>query len=355
MAAQSLTRPLTIQGAEFAYPVVIEPGALTGFLPEFVRESGFKQVAVISNTTVGALYGETLINHLPSAYLITVPDGEQYKTLDTVRTIYDRLFDAGADRATLVIGLGGGVIGDMAGFVAATFMRGVAYVQAPTSVLAMVDASIGSKVGVDVPQGKNLVGAFKDPLAVVQDTATLATLPEVEFTCGMAEVIKAGYIADAGLLDHLRDQGTNPIEPVITRAVEIKKHVVERDRLESGVRSYLNLGHTFGHAIEHASGYAWKHGQAVAIGMAAAARLSAQRGLCDPGLVDDVENTLTQAGLPVRYADLAPSDLWEIMTRDKKWRDGTARFVLLKGREEPVIVDGVGRDEALATLKAVQA
>ncbi len=352
--AAALDSQLTIQGAEFAYPVVIQPGALTDFLPEFVRQRGFKQVAVISNITVGPLYGETLINELPGAYLITVPDGEAHKSLETVRTIYDRMFDAGADRSTLVIGLGGGVIGDMAGFVAATFMRGIAYVQAPTSLLSMVDASIGGKVGVDVPQGKNLVGAFKDPLAVIEDTATLQTLPEIEFSCGMAEVIKAGYIADAGLLDHLRDQGTDPVEDVITRAVLVKKHVVEQDRLEGGVRALLNLGHTFGHAIEHVSEYAWKHGQAVAIGMAAAVRMSARRRLCDPGLVEDVEVTLLEAGLPVRYTGLDPVVLWDTMTRDKKWRDGTARFILLKGRGEAVIVDGVTREEAVAVLDEVR-
>ncbi|MBN1564792.1 MAG: 3-dehydroquinate synthase [Anaerolineae bacterium] len=352
--AKLLAGHITIQGAEFAYPVVIQPGALTNVLPDFVRARGFKRCAVISNTTVGPLYGESLVAQLPGAFLITVPDGEQHKTLDTVRTIYDQMFAAGADRATLVIGLGGGVIGDMAGFVAATFMRGVAYIQAPTSLLAMVDASLGGKVGVDMPQGKNLVGAFKDPLAVIEDTATLKTLPEVEFQCGMAEAIKHGFLADATLLDHLRKHGPEPIDDVLRQAVLVKKHVVEQDRLESGMRAYLNLGHTFGHAIEQASGYSYKHGQGVAIGMAAAVHLAARRGLCDPGLVEDVEVTLIEAGLPVRYADLNPGDLWEAMGTDKKWRDGQARFVLIKAVGEPVIVSDVTRDEVIAVLEEVR-
>ncbi len=354
MAAEQLTESLTIQGAEFAYPVVIQPGALSDVLPDLARARGFKRCAVISNATVGPLYGATLIERLPGAFLIILPDGEQYKTLDTVRAIYDQMLDAGADRSTLVIGLGGGVVGDTAGFVAATFMRGVPFIQAPTSLLAMVDASLGGKVGVDMPQGKNLIGAFKDPLAVIEDVDTLKTLPEVEFQCGMAEVIKAGFLADAALLDHLGDQGPAPIEDVITRAVLVKKHIVEQDRLESGVRAYLNLGHTFGHALEQVSGYTWKHGRAVAVGMAAAVRLAARRGLCDPGLVEDMEVTLIEAGLPVRYADLNPSDLWDAMGHDKKWRDGSARFVLIKAIGQPVIVSDVTRSEVIAVLQEVR-
>lgn len=348
------SEPLTIQGAEHAYPVVIQDGALTDALPAFIEAQGFARVAVITNTTVAALYGEALVERLPDAFLIAVEDGEQYKTLDTVRSIYDALLAHGADRATLVVALGGGVVGDMAGFAAASFMRGVAFVQAPTSLLAMVDASLGGKVGVDLPQGKNLVGAFKDPLAVVADTATLATLPPEEFRCGMAEIIKAGLIADPDLLDHLLAYGADGIGAIITRAVLVKKRVVEHDRLERGLRAILNLGHTFGHAIEQVSGYAWKHGAAVAVGMVAAARLSAARGLCAPELVETVEHVLRQVGLPLRYDTLDPAALWEAMAHDKKWQDGTARFVLLEGVGQPVIVDGVVRDEVIAVLNGLR-
>jgi 3-dehydroquinate synthase len=346
--------PLTIQGAEHAYPVVIRDGALMDALPAFVEARGFARVAVITNTTVGALYGASLVERLPGAFLIVVDDGEQYKTLDTLRTIYTALLAHGADRSTLVVTLGGGVVGDMGGFAAASFMRGVTLVQAPTSLLAMVDASLGGKVGVDLPQGKNLVGAFKDPLGVFADTSVLTTLPPNEFRCGMAEIIKAGLIADPALLERLQTRDADGIGEIITRAVLVKKRVVEADRLERGLRAVLNLGHTFGHAIEQVSGYAWKHGEAVAVGMVAAGRLSAARGLCAPELVDTVERVLRAAGLPLYYTHLDPAALWEAMAHDKKWQDGTARFVLLKDVGQPVIVDGVTRDEVIAVLSELR-
>ncbi|MCD4684438.1 MAG: 3-dehydroquinate synthase [Anaerolineae bacterium] len=348
------SEPLTIQGAEYAYPVVVRDGALMEALPAFVKAQGFARMAVITNTTVGPLYGAALVDRLPGAFLITVDDGEQYKTLDTLRSMYTALLEQGADRSTLVVALGGGVVGDMAGFAAATFMRGVALVQAPTSLLAMVDASLGGKVGVDLPQGKNLAGAFKDPLAVFADTSALITLQPDEFRSGMAEIIKAGLIADPALVERLLTRGADGIGEIITRAVLVKKHIVEQDRLEGGIRAVLNLGHTFGHAIEHASGYAWKHGEAVAVGMVAAVRLSAQRGLCAPELVNMVERVLRYMGLPLRYADLDPAELWDVMGHDKKWHGGTARFVLLKAIGEPVIVDGVTRDEVIAVLSELR-
>jgi shikimate kinase/3-dehydroquinate synthase len=345
---------LTVHGGVDTYPVIVEPGALHEALPALVRERGFSRVAVITNTTLAPLYGESLAGQLPGGCLITVPDGEQFKTLDTVRTLYDDLLDMGADRSTLVIGLGGGVIGDMAGFAAATFMRGVSYVQAPTSLLAMVDASIGGKVGVDLPQGKNLVGAFKDPLGVFADPATLDTLPDIELRCGLAEVVKAGLIADPPLLDHLLQNGPDPIVDVIRRAVAVKITVVEQDRLESGIRAILNLGHTFAHAVEQVSGYRWKHGEAVAAGQVAAARLSERLGLCQPGLAEMVESVLAALGLPVRYADMPPGPVWEAMTRDKKWRDGAATFVLLKAIGEPVVVRDVPRADVIPVLEAMR-
>ncbi|MBN2305913.1 MAG: 3-dehydroquinate synthase [Anaerolineae bacterium] len=331
-------KELTVRGGTNPYPVFIGPGSLEHALPEFVAARGFSSVAVITNATLAPLYGEALADRLPNGFLIVVPDGEQYKTLDTVRAIYDQLLDAGADRSTLVIGLGGGVMGDMAGFAAASFMRGIAFVQAPTSLLAMVDASIGGKVGVDLPQGKNLVGAFKDPLAVFADTATLSTLPEIELRCGLAEVVKAGLIADPPLLDHLEQHGPDPIDTIIEQAVKVKIDVVGQDRLENGVRAHLNLGHTFGHAIEHVSGYAWKHGEGVAVGMVAAARLSERLNLCETGLADMVEQALIGVNLPVRYRGLDPVALWDAMRHDKKWRGGTVTFVLLERVGQPVIV-----------------
>jgi 3-dehydroquinate synthase len=346
--------PLTIQGAAGAYPVVVRAGALAEALPAFVAERGFSRVAVITNTTLAPLYGEALAARLPGGFLVTVSDGEQYKNLDTLQSMYAQLLAGGADRSTLVVALGGGVIGDMAGFAAATFMRGVSFVQAPTSLLAMVDSSIGGKVGVDLPQGKNLAGAFKDPLAVFADTSTLTTLPDVEFRCGLAEIIKAALIADPPLLAHLLEHGPQPIEEIITRAVMVKKQVVEQDRLEKGVRAYLNLGHTFGHALEHASGYAWKHGEAVAVGMVAAVRLSARRELCGPDTATAVERAITDLGLPVCFSDLDPGALWDAMQHDKKWQNGLARFILLEDIGQPVIVSDVRRDEVIPILEGLR-
>jgi 3-dehydroquinate synthase len=345
---------LTIQGADGAYPVFIQPGALTDALPVFVAERGFSYAAVITNTTLAPLYGEALASRLPGGFLVTIPDGELYKTLETMNSIYAQLLAGGADRSTLIVALGGGVIGDMAGFAAATFMRGVRFVQAPTSLLAMVDASIGGKVGVDLPQGKNLVGAFKDPLAVFSDTTTLETLPPVEFRCGLAEIIKAALIGDPPLLAHLLESGPQPVETIITRAVAVKKQIVEQDRLEGGVRAVLNLGHTFGHAIEQVSGYAWKHGEAVAVGLVAAARLSVGRGLCVPDLTAVVERAVTGLGLPAGFSDLNSEALWDAMRHDKKWRDGVAQFVLLRDLGQPVIVPDVSRGEVMAVLDGLR-
>lgn len=341
---------LTVQGADGTYPMIIRPGALAGELPRFAVERGFTRTVVVTNTTLAPLYGDALARHLPGGRLIVLPDGEEYKTLATVETIYTRLLEEGADRSTLIVALGGGVIGDMAGFAAATFMRGVALVQAPTSLLAMVDSSIGGKVGVDLPQGKNLVGAFKDPLAVFADTTVLATLPDVELRCGLAEALKNAMIGDPPLLDHLLARGIEPAEEVISRAAAVKVAIVAEDRLERGPRAFLNLGHTFGHAIEKVSHYRWKHGLAVAVGLVAAARLSERHGLCGPELPGMIERALEASKLPTRVPGLDPADLWDAMQHDKKWQDGAARFILLEGIGKPVIARDVTRDEVISVI-----
>jgi 3-dehydroquinate synthase len=346
---------LIVLGAEeIEYTVRIGPGVLDEAMPVFIDERGFKRAAVITNETLAPLYGDSLAEGLTGGFLITIPDGEQYKTLATVQTIYDALLANGADRGTLVIALGGGVVGDVAGYAAATFMRGVPLIQAPTSLLAMVDASIGGKVGVDLPQGKNLVGAFKDPLAVFADTFTLETLPEDEFRCGMAEVVKSALIDDPSLLDHLNTRGPQPIEEIIERAAAVKVAIVEEDRMEANIRAYLNLGHTFAHALETVSTYAWKHGEAVSLGLVAAARLSELLKLCERGLAETVENSLIQAGLPVRYEGYTPEQLWDAMRVDKKWREGASRFVLLKAPGKPTIEDKVPQDAVIKVLKSLQ-
>ena len=353
MATTSPTT-LTVHSDQGGYTVTIGAGLLERALPDFVATRSFSRVAVITNDTLAPLYGEALTERLPRAFLVTVADGEQYKTLDTVRRLYDALLAGGMDRSGAVIALGGGVIGDMAGFAAATFMRGVALVQAPTSLLAMVDASIGGKVGVDLPQGKNLVGAFKDPLAVFADTATLATLPPVELRCGLAEVVKSALVGDVALWKHLRTHGAQPLQTLITRAADVKRRIVEEDRLERGVRAYLNLGHTFAHALEQRSRYAWKHGEAVAVGLAGAARLSERLGLCEAGLAAQIEALLGALGLPTRYRTYAPIELWEAMRHDKKWQGGTARFVLLERVGQPLIAPNVPRSDVLVVLEELR-
>jgi 3-dehydroquinate synthetase len=206
----------------------------------------------------------------------------------------------------------------------------------------------------DLPQGKNLVGAFKDPLAVFADTDTLATLPPVEFRCGLAEVVKAALVGDEALWAHLQTRGAEPVTELIARAVDVKRQIVEQDRLERGVRAYLNLGHTFAHALEQRSRYAWKHGEAVAVGLVAAARLSERLGLCQASLAAQIEALLGALGLPVRYRRFAPAELWEAMRHDKKWQGGAARFVLLERVGQPVTVPDVPRADVLAVLEALR-
>jgi 3-dehydroquinate synthetase len=242
----------------------------------------------------------------------------------------------------------------MGGFAASSFMRGLPLIQAPTTLLAMVDASIGGKVGVDLPQGKNLVGAFKDPLGVFADTFTLDTLPDVEFRCGLAEIVKSALIDDPALLAHLEQNGPQPIPRIIEDAAAVKVAIVEEDRLEQGIRAYLNLGHTFGHALEQASGYAWRHGEAVALGLVAALRLSELRGLCEPGLSARIEQLLAALGLPVRYVGYDPRALYETMAHDKKWQGGTSRFVLLRAPGKPIIENDVPVEQVLTVLNSLR-
>jgi 3-dehydroquinate synthase len=335
------------------YAIVVRAGALAALPPAIQREHLSGHVVIATDTTVAPLYALRLQAQLPHAAVITMPDGEQHKNLDTVRQLYDQLVAAGADRHTTVVALGGGVVGDTVGFAAATYMRGVRLVQVPTTLLAMVDSSVGGKVGVDIPQGKNLVGAFKQPEVVLIDPEVLATLPPTQWRAGMAEVIKHGLIADEGLLDASLHTPERAVE-LITRAVRVKVRVVEEDPYEHSVRAYLNLGHTFGHAIEQVTQYAWLHGYAVAVGMVAAARLSLRLGLCDHALVDRVEAVLNALGLPTRLGDLPAEALYAAMATDKKWQGGHSRFILLGGVQKPQIVRDVPRDAVIAVLEEMR-
>lgn len=337
------------------YPILIGKGAL-GQIPSIVE--GASSCAVVTNHTIARLYGEALAEKL-GAFLISVPDGEQYKTLQTVSTLYTQFIDAELDRRSVVIALGGGVIGDMAGFAAATYLRGVRFVQVPTSLLAMVDASVGSKVGVDIPQGKNLIGAFKDPLAVIIDPSVLATLPEVEWRCGIAEVIKKGLIRDPRLLDdslyqHTQPDGGPSTEDFIRRSVQIKVDIVTADPFEENIRAYLNLGHTFGHALENVSGYQVRHGEGVGIGLIAAARLSAKVGLCEPSLADQVERLVASVGLPTRLGHYDIEAIYAAMGTDKKRQGKAVRFVLLRSAGDPVLRADIPAETVIAVLDGLR-
>ncbi len=330
------------------YPILIGSGLLSRIAadPESAGLAG--QVVVVTNETVAPLYGEALAAALPNAKLIIVRDGEPHKNLDTVRAIYDDMVRLGADRRTTVLALGGGVIGDMAGYVAATYMRGIPLVQIPTTLLSMVDSSVGGKVGVDLPQGKNLIGAFKQPRRVLIDTDVLTTLPELQWRCGMAEVIKHGLIAQPALLEPSLWQ-PEEASCLLRQAVQVKIDIVEIDPYENGIRAHLNLGHTFGHAIEKSTNYAVPHGEAVAIGAMKAALLSRNLGFIDDNLVGQIQKILWQIGLPTDIA-LDPYRWYAAMSTDKKWQSGTSRLVVLKGLGEAAVVEGLPREDIMAVL-----
>jgi len=370
--AGGLRDTLPVRHPGGGYDVVI--GA--GLLPEALRLAGVTgPAAIITDSEVGPRHAARLqkpgFSDKPGFYaVLTMPAGERHKHLDTVRELYDGLLAAGVDRTATILALGGGVVGDVAGFVAATYLRGVDFVLCPTSLLAMVDASIGGKVGVDMPQGKNLVGAFKQPRAVLADIDTLATLPAAEFTAGLAEVAKHGLIADPLLWQRLmvEEWCIDPrrladdrllradLQTLLVRAVGVKRAVVEEDPYEHGRRALLNLGHTFGHAIEQVSGYAVRHGDAVAMGLVAAARLSAALEECRPALPDLVTAMLDELGLPTRIPHaLDPEALFAAMGSDKKKQAGRLRFVLLHDVGDAFIRDDVPGEVVLATLNECQA
>jgi len=314
----------------------------------------FGPTALITDPNVGPLYAESC----QTDHVITLPAGEQYKTLASVQTIYDALLAANLDRKGSLLALGGGVIGDVTGFAAATYLRGLPFVQLPTSLLAMVDASVGGKTGVDLPQGKNLVGAFKQPAAVLADVVTLQTLPALEFSAGMAEVIKHGLLAAPALLHQIETTGqtASPIalRSLLLRAIQVKQQVVEADPYEQGRRATLNLGHTFAHAIEQVSHYAIRHGEAVGMGLVAAADLSARLGHANPALTDQIRGWLAQVGLPTAIpAHLPPTSLLAAMQTDKKKDAGKMRYVLLRAIGDPLVTDQVSPAAVVETLQAI--
>jgi shikimate kinase/3-dehydroquinate synthase len=326
---------LPVQHLEGDYPIYIGDGLLAhagGVLRAVgVPEGG--RLALVSNPVVMSLYGAQVETALRSAGLrpfpCTVPDGEEHKTLATVASLYDQFLAGHLDRSDTVLALGGGVTGDVAGFAAASFMRGVRLAQVPTTLLAMVDASVGGKTGVDLPQGKNLVGAFKQPAVVLIDPMVLGTLPAEEFRSGLAEMVKGGVIGDPELFAALAGEATKQIShQLIARALRVKVGIVEQDPLEGGPRAALNLGHTVGHALEQLSGFSLRHGEAVAIGMVAAARIAAELGQAEPSLAERIGAVLSAWGLPVRCPPFPMDAIWQAMVHDKKRRGGQLVWVL---------------------------
>ena len=339
-----MTDPLILEVdlGERSYPVVIGSGLLDGGIDLSGYVTG-TDCLVVSNETVAPLYFESLKRCLGDCvvYTIDLPDGEAFKTLASVESVLNRLVSAHANRDTTVFALGGGVVGDIAGFAAACYMRGVAFVQVPTTLLAQVDSSVGGKTGVNHPEGKNLIGAFHQPQLVLIDTDTLATLPDRELRAGLAEVIKHGAIGDADFfawlesnMDGLLAKDANALTHAIRRSCEIKAAVVSEDEREKGKRALLNFGHTFGHAIESCLGYGeWLHGEAVAAGMLMAARMS---DLSQEEL-GRLRSLIAAAGLPVTAPAIAADELRAAMGMDKKIQNNALRFVLLKSIGEAFV------------------
>ncbi len=336
------TRAVTVATPHSRYDILIDTGLLAR--PDAWQGLPRSSHAVIvSNPTVDALYGKALQGaiapHHGHVSRVLLPDGEAHKTWASLNLIFDHLLGHGCDRKTVLYALGGGVVGDMTGFAAATYMRGVPFVQVPTTLLAQVDSSVGGKTAINHPLGKNMIGAFYQPARVVCDLATLATLPVRELSAGLAEIIKYGPIADLAFLDWIeadlpallvRDPAA--LAHAVQRSCEIKAEVVGQDERESGLRAILNFGHTFGHAIEAGMGYgAWLHGEAVGCGMVLAAELSAELGLVPPAFARRLEALVRLAGLPTVPPPM-PAERWlELMRVDKKAEGGEIRVVLIEG------------------------
>ena len=337
--------PLQIDLGERSYPILIGSGLLTQ-PASYAGLPKAAQALIVSNSTVAPLYAASLQSmltpHYQQIHQVVLPDGEAYKDWQTLNQIFDALLAHGSDRKTVLYALGGGVVGDMAGFAAASYMRGVPFVQVPTTLLAQVDSSVGGKTAINHPQGKNMIGAFYQPQRVICDLDTLKTLPERELSAGLAEVIKYGPIADMGLfdwleqnMDALRARDVDALAYAVRRSCEIKAHVVGQDEREAGLRAILNFGHTFGHAIEAGLGYgAWLHGEGVGCGMVMAATLSQRLGLVDAAFVQRLRRLIERAGLPVVGPVLDAGDnagrFLELMRVDKKAEAGEIKFVVIE-------------------------
>jgi 3-dehydroquinate synthase len=349
------------------YSIVVEIGALTTVGARLRALGVGSRAALISDDTIMRLHGKGVADSLAAAgfnvSVVEVPEGEGAKTLGVADRCWNALLDAGLDRSSTVLALGGGAVGDVAGFVAATYMRGTNFVQLPTTVLAQVDASIGGKTAIDHPVAKNLIGAFYQPRLVIVDPATVRTLPAREFRSGLAEIVKHGAVLDAAYFAELERESAAllardlpVLERIIGASCRLKASVVERDELEAELRTVLNYGHTVGHALEAASGYAvYTHGEAVSLGMTAEARLAWRLGLADARTVERQEHLLGVLGLPIRMARLDPGAVLAAMRRDKKGRDGRLPFVLAPAIGSFRIVHDVTDDDVRAVLHDIVA
>ncbi|MBT0652836.1 3-dehydroquinate synthase [Geomobilimonas luticola] len=343
---------------ERSYPLYFGNGNL-GTIGACCKERGLgMNVAMITNPTVGSLYADGVRDSMQQAgftvNLVEIPDGEEYKNSVTLNAIYDRCVALGLDRGAFILALGGGVVGDIAGFAAATYLRGIPFVQVPTTLLAQVDSSVGGKTGINHPQGKNLIGAFYQPRLVLIDVTVLATLPEREFLCGLAEIVKYGIVLDRELFEYIESHGdkllarnSDSLLHVIRRSCAIKAAVVENDERETGLRAVLNYGHTVGHAVETLTGYGrYKHGEAVAIGMVQAARFSERSGLSRHDETERIVALLTRLGLPVDLPQFGADEYTEALWHDKKVREGGLNFVYNRGIGE----FHIGRVTDISTL-----
>lgn len=344
-------RTVTVDLGDRTYPIYIgpqlldHPKLLTDHIPG-------KRVLIVTNDTIAPLYLDKLRTALEGSLqvdVVVLRDGEQYKTVEELEKVWDKALQTRLDRGATFIALGGGVIGDMTGFAAACFQRGVHFVQVPTTVMAQVDSSVGGKTGVNHPLGKNMIGAFYQPRAVLIDTATLETLPDRELASGISEIIKYGLIRDAPLfewleanVDALLARDADATAYAIERSCVNKAEVVAADEREGGVRATLNLGHTFGHAIETATGYgSWLHGEAVAAGMVMAADLSHRLGWIERDVLDRTVALLERCNLPTKPAEgMTPAQFMDIMAVDKKVKDGKLRLILLKGPLGSCVITG---------------
>ncbi len=343
-----------------SYPIYVGEGLLTK--ERFAPHISGKQVLIVTNETIAPLYLDRLRQALADYQVdvVLLPDGEKFKDLTHLNLIFDALLGHKHNRSTTIIALGGGVVGDMAGFAAASYQRGVNFIQVPTTLLSQVDSSVGGKTAVNHPLGKNMIGAFYQPQAVVIDVATLRTLPARELSAGLAEVIKHGALADityfdwvAANISDIRDIETHAAIQMVKRSCEIKADIVAKDEKESGVRALLNLGHTFGHAIENGLGYGeWLHGEAVGAGMVMAADLSCRLGMLSLDEGKRLKSLVADAGLPTAPPAKLQDTMLELMARDKKATDKGLRFVLLEQLGTACLCDDVDESQLRSTLKA---